>query len=299
MTPVEGQGGQLRVAVLGAGRMGYAAAERLAAHGAKVYLWSFRGRSLQGLPEGVIQASSIEEALGSVEAAIAFLSDDDALARVVASTPQRLDGLLFINSGTVTPRASKAAASLLEHRGACYVEAPVIGGPSRIREGEAISLLAGRRICVSAAERIVGIYSKPRLVSEEVGKASAVKLAYNEVTLVSAVAVSEALSLAEAWGVSAEELGELLSGTSVYCVIERYLERAAGNTGSVSFRASLAAKDLKYAVDTLGDSGLPSLVASAAYQAYKIMEALGEGDNDYTSVKKVLYRGLRGAGRSS
>jgi len=283
-----------RVAVLGAGRMGLAAAERLASKGFKVYLWSFRGRTLEGLPHGVEQVESLGEALSSAEAAVAFLADDDALAKVVASSPSRLDGLVFINSSTVTPRASKAAATVLEGRGACYVEAPVIGGPSRVREGKAVALVAGRRICTGLAERVIKVYAEPRLVSEQVGPASAAKLAYNELTLAAAVAVSEALSIAEAWGINAEDLAKLLAGTSMHCVIERYLGRIArGGGGEASFRAALAAKDLKYAVDVLSDAGLPSLVASAAFQAYKVMEALGEGGSDYTEVKKVVYGGGR------
>ncbi len=284
-----------RVAVLGAGRMGLAAAERLASQGATVYLWSFRGRRLEGLPPGASQAASLEEALGSAEVAVAFLSDDNALARLVASSPQRLDGLVFINSSTVTPRASRAAASLLEHRGACYVEAPVIGGPGSIREGRALALLAGRSVCLDLAEPIVALYARPRRVGEEVGKAAAVKLAYNELALVSAVAVSEALAVAESWGVGAGELAELLGGTPLGCVLERYLGRVAAGGPRVTFRASLAAKDLGYAAEVLSEAGLPSLVASAARQAYKVMEALGLGNEDYTAVKKTVYSRRKGS----
>lgn len=283
----------VRIAVLGAGRMGLAAAERLAASGATVYLWSFRGRRIEELPGGVVQASSLEEALNSSEAAVAFLADDDSLARVVSAAPQRLDGLVFINSSTVTPRASRAAASILEYRGACYVEAPVIGGPSRVREGTALALLAGRKACLSLAEHVVKLYAEPRVVGETIGSASAVKLAYNEAALVSAVVVSEALSIAEAWGVDASRLSKLLEGTPLACIFERYLDRVSGSVSRVSFRASLAAKDLRYASDALWDSGLPSLIASAAMQAYKVMEALGHGDDDYTAVKRIVYKGAR------
>ncbi len=291
------QGAPRRIAVLGAGRMGRALAERLASQGATVYLWSFRGRKLDGLPPGVSQASSLEEALGSAEAAVAFLSDDDALARVVASAPQRLDGLVFINSSTVTPRASRAAASLLEHRGACYVEAPVIGGPGRVREGRALALLAGRRVCLDIAEPVVALYAKPRRVGEEVGRAAAVKLAYNELALAAAVAVAEALSIAESWGVGASDLAEILGDTPLSCIIERYLDRVAAGGPRVTFRASLAAKDLGYAAEALSEAGLPSLLASAARQAYKVMEALGLGDEDYTAVKKAVYTRRGGASR--
>lgn len=276
-----------RVAVLGSGRMGIAAAERLSSLGHEVVVWSFRGRRLESLPEGVRQVGSLEEALGWAEHTIAFLADDEALLSVVART-SRVDGLVFANSTTVTPRASVAAGTRLEDLGACYVESPVIGGPGSLRQGKAIVLAAGRRHCFAAARDVLDGIGEVRWLGGDLGMASAVKLAYNLLAMASAVALAESMALAEGWGVDAGRLREALRGTGLQCIIDRYLDRLTSGDYK-SFRAALAAKDAWYAAETLFQAGFPARLSSLIAQVYKEATLIGGEDADYTWVKKLLY----------
>ena len=280
-----------RVAVLGAGRMGSAAAERLAQAGFEVIVWSrTREKALRAAEAaGGRAAGSVEEAVGQAEYAVSFLADDEAVMWVAARVP-RSDGLVYLEMSTITPEAARAVAGHLESKGVCYVQAPVLGGPGRVREGRLIVLLAGRRQCKALASPLLQALAEHTVdLGEDYGAAAALKLAYNNLLLTAVAALSESLALAEAYGVGYEVFRDLLSRTVFSGLAARHLERVAHGRREPTFTTELAAKDLDYARRAAWRAGLAAPVASAAAEAYKLAALLGGAGDDYAS---AYYRRL-------
>jgi 3-hydroxyisobutyrate dehydrogenase len=286
----------VRVAVLGTGLMGSAAAERLAGQGFQVILWNRTPEKARGLAArlGAEVAGSVEEAVEGAEAALAFLADDEALMSVASRVP-RSDGLVFVDSSTVTPETAARVAEYLGGRGACYVEAPVLGGPRVVRAGRLIVIEAGRPVCKrlaapligALAERVIDVGDDPRL-------AQALKLAYNEVLIASLAALAEALNTAEAYGASVEQLLEVFRGTALEGLAAKYLERLAAPEWPTSFRIELAAKDLDYARRAAWARSLAAPIAAAAAEAFKLAASSGLAGSDYSRIRLFL-RGLYNA----
>jgi len=286
------------VAVLGLGFMGSAMAERLAALGYRVIVWNRTKSKAEKISSqlGVKVAGSVAEALGEVDAAISMVADDEALYSIVTQVP-RVDGLIFINSSTITPMASLRVAEYLESRGACYVEAPVIGGPNAARKGDLVILVAGRAPCVSRARGILGdLASEVIELGDSHPTAQALKLAFNSLLIGTLGLLSEVLALVRSYEIDASLLKKILSKTVFKDVANKYLDRLLASEWPTSFRLRLASKDLNYARLAAWNKGVPMLITSVIAELFKAAEASGLGDQDYSRVYRYL-EGMLKAGR--
>ena len=282
----------LRVAILGIGRMGSAAARRLAGLGYDLILWNRTREKAEALAKelGVSVARDPADATGRAEAALAFLADDEALMSVLALVP-RSDGLLFVNMGTHTPRTVRHARNYVEGRGGCYVEAPVVAGPRVLASGKAIIIYAGRRLCAAQARSILGDLAEHLIyLGEDPGQAQALKLSYNSLLITTVSSIAQSLRLAEEYGVSKEVFKELLSKTVFAPLAEKYVDRRTRPPEEdASFTAELAGKDLQYAGTAGYDAGLPMPITYAALTLYLSIPA-GKRKTDYTRVYHFINK---------
>lgn len=285
----------MRVAVLGAGMMGSAAVARLKSLGFEVLLWNRSIEKAEALAKemGVVAYKSAAEAVSNAEVALAFLADDDAVLQTAASLP-RADGLIFVNFSTVTPQASKAAAKMLENKGACYVESPLLGGPRLLREGATISLVSGPSRCFRAVKDVIEALSSDVIfVSESVGDAAVLKLAYNNLLISSIAILSESIAMIESYGADTELFQELLKKTVFKDIAEKYFNRVVAQDQPPSFKLSLAMKDMDYVCISAAERKIPMPIASSVSQLYKLAARAGYGDKDYTSI----YRFMKSVGK--
>ncbi|BAA79733.2 putative dehydrogenase [Aeropyrum pernix K1] len=288
-----------RVAVVGAGRMGSGAARRLASRGYRVVVWSRSWEKAERLAReaGLEAARSLVDALAESEAAIAFVSDDDALLNVVSQV-RRSDGLIFVNSATTTPRASVSAARYLEGLGVQYVEAPVIGGPGALERGEAIVLAAAPRSALAPAVPLLSELGELVKVGESYGMAAAMKLAFNNLLLTTLVGLGESLLILDAYGVDKTLFSSILERTVFSGLAGKYFERAVSKP-KPTFTVSLAEKDARYAFQALADRGYPRLVSQAVSNVYAMLSHMGFGDEDYVGVYRLLKKAGAGGGEES
>jgi 3-hydroxyisobutyrate dehydrogenase len=280
-----------RVAVLGTGLMGSGVARRLSSQGFEVILWNRTLEKAESLASaiGAKVGGSPHEAVEGAEVALAFLADDEALFQV-ASMLRRADGLVFINASTTTPKANSHVSTHLEGLGICFLEGPVVGGPDAAARGELVSIIAGREQCLRRAVHVVRAYSR-RLIylGGEVGKASALKLAFNSVLIASQAILAEAMRLVDLYGVDHESFKSLLGETVFREFSDKYYDRLLSERRQVSFRLAMAAKDLEYARRASFDAGFSPPTISAAGAVYSLASTTMGGE-DYSRVYMFLKR---------
>ncbi|MCE4603805.1 MAG: NAD(P)-dependent oxidoreductase [Aeropyrum sp.] len=280
----------MRVAIVGAGRMGSAAARRLAKLGFDLVIWNRTRERAESLAReiGVRDAGTLIEALSHSQIALAMLADDEALLSVVSSM-RRMDGLILVNCSTVTPKASIAVSKHLEGLGIGYVEAPIVGGPGALERGEAIILVSGRRADVAAAGEVLDALGEVFVVGWKYGLAPALKLAFNNLLLASIAGLSESLLILDAYGLDKRLFRDLLGRTVFASFSEKYLERAVEGR-KPTFTSRLAGKDARYAAEALADRGYPRIVSSRVADIYDLISSLGGGEDDYVGIYNTLKR---------
>ncbi len=279
----------IRVAILGTGLMGSAAAKRLAGAGAALTLWNRTREKAEKLARevGAKVASTPEAAVSDAEYALLFLLDDNAVLGVVSRIP-RSDGLVLVNLSTITPTASRAARARLGSLGICYVEAPVIGGPRRLEEGEARLLIAGEDHCKSRSRIILNQLAGDLLDLGSVPNAMVVKLAYNSLHMTALAALGESLLLLESYGIDPKTLASASRKTPIGALVDSYIDRVMAREWPVGARLEVAAKDLEYMTEAAWSAGTPNPVSSAAGQLYRIGVSMGCGGIDYARTYTVL-----------
>jgi len=281
------------VAILGTGRMGSAAARRLARLGYPLILWNRTRSKAEELARelGARVAGTPFDAVQEARYVLIFLADDDAVYQVMSGF-HRMDGAIVINHSTITPQTGRTLQRFVEGLGGCHVEAPIVAGPRALEEGRGILIIAGRPECTAQARGLLEDLAPEHIyVGTDAGAADALKLAYNSLLITTVEALAESLVLAEEYGVPVEAYKNLLSKTVFSAVQEKYVDRMRGDpSGPASFTLWLAAKDLDYALRAAAPGRLPLPAVSGALTSYRYASRLGLGGADYTRVYHALRK---------
>ncbi len=285
----------MRVGIIGLGNMGYSIALRLAEKGFEVYAWNRSREKLERIAkEGIKPANTPRELATNTEATILMVSDDDAIREVFYGFDGLLKGVypgfILINTSTTTPFINKEVASKLELYDACFIEAPVLGGPRVARKGELLIIVSGKKKCINKAGIVLNALGKPIHVSEHIGDAMVLKLAFNSLLIASLELLSETIGLVESWGVDPGHFARILSETVFAPLSNKYYSRLLAEEYPVSFRLSLAAKDLEYGLRAGNYRGQPLPLISTATQIYKLASLYGYGGEDYSRISLFIRR---------
>ncbi|OYT61316.1 MAG: hypothetical protein B6U69_03805 [Thermofilum sp. ex4484_15] len=289
----------MKVGIVGTGLMGSGLAKRLAKVGYEVHVWNrTKEKALKLTDFGVKVEDTLRDLVNEVSTIHIFVSDDEAVREVVYGKGGILEaispGKLVINHSTVTPLLNVELYNTFKSKGVDFLECPVLGSWPEAEEGKLDSLVGGEPKTFEKYEELLRSFSRIVFYVGEVGKASALKLATNLMLFNIALSLSEALSLAEVWGVEPNKVLDYFSRTWLKAVAERYGRRLLREEQIVRFRLILAAKDLSYATSSARIKGQPMPLTSTSAQVYLEAAANGFSEEDYS---RIYYFIRRRAGR--
>src|SRR6266536_3745218 len=168
------------IGVIGLGIIGRAIAANLRRKGFPVYVWN---RSPRPVPNFV---GSPGELAGICDYIQIFVSDDEALLQTVEQLSEKLTSRhVVLAHSTVAPDSMRAAADIVERRGAQFVEASFTGSKPAAEQGELVYYVGGTDEAVREGRPILEASSKEILHIGPVGQASAIKVATNMVSAAS------------------------------------------------------------------------------------------------------------------
>jgi 3-hydroxyisobutyrate dehydrogenase-like beta-hydroxyacid dehydrogenase len=165
------------VGVIGLGIIGSRVADNLRGKGFHVFVWS---RSPRPVPNFVGAPVEVAEMCENIQI---FVSDDDALLEVVKQlSPALAPRHIIMAHSTVAPHSMRAAAEIVERRGARFIEAPFTGSKLGAEKGELIYYVAGDEIALREARPILEASSKEIVEIGRIGQATVIKIATNILT---------------------------------------------------------------------------------------------------------------------
>ena len=272
----------MNVGFLGLGKMGSAMAARLVQAGHALVVFN---RTPKEFEAGARVATRPGEVLES-EVIITMLADDAAVDAVWTGLELPASAI-HLNMATV----SVGLAQRFARRQPNYVAAPVFGRPAAAAKGELDIIAAGPAPAIERCQPLFSVLGKQVFrVGNEPGQANAVKIARNFLLSTVVEGLGEALSLARACGVPAEEFVKVITSTSLAApayknygklMVERAYEPA-------QFSLELGLKDLELALATarLNAVALPSaeLVRDNLLRAI----AAGDGHKDWAAVAEYV-----------
>ena len=235
---------------------------------------------------GIPLASSLPE-LARTCSAIVLSLPTSAIVRAVLEGAEGLlanaaPGTLLIDTTTADPQITRELAAVLKEKNIRFVDAPVSGGPTGAMKGELTMFIGGSEEDVAYANPILSALGTKRFHIGDVSAGHVAKLINNLLTASHLVTASEAFRLANAAGISTEQLIEAVnagSGRSGVTLFN-YPTRILNNTYSSGFTMQLMRKDVNLAV-SLGDAlGLSLPTVSVIGDIWKSSaSALADGED--------------------
>jgi 3-hydroxyisobutyrate dehydrogenase-like beta-hydroxyacid dehydrogenase len=277
---------QTNIGVVGLGIIGRGIAGHLRRNGFSVFVWN---RSPRPVPNFV---GSPGELAGLCNYIQIFVSDDDALLQSVEKLSEKLTPrhVIFAHS-TVAPDSMRAAADVVERRGARFVEACFTGSKGAADKGELVYYVGGTDEALREGRPILEASSKDILHIGPVGQASVIKVATNMITAASIEASAEALALVQAQGLPLEKFVEAMRVNASYSgTLAMKLPKMLERDFAPHFSVKHMLKDMQIASQIALSHYLNlGVTAAARDQLFEQMQ-WGHGDDDYSAVlRKYLH----------
>lgn len=186
----------MHIAILGTGIMGSPIAERLIRNDHTVAVYNRTPEKMKPLIElGAHPFSVPAQAVKAAEAVILMLSDINAINAVLFVMPRvSFKNRTVIQMSTIAPEESIRLSKRIHRLGGTYFECPVLGSKEEAKAGTLILMFGGKKELLEKWSPFLSELGKAPLYIGEVGSASGMKLALNQ--LIAGLGAAFALSLA-------------------------------------------------------------------------------------------------------
>jgi 3-hydroxyisobutyrate dehydrogenase-like beta-hydroxyacid dehydrogenase len=249
------------IGLLHPGEMGSAVAEDLLAAGRHV-LWASAGRSAETAARaeeaGLEDAGTVEELARRSEVILSICPPHAALE--VARSVAGFDGV-FVDANAVSPATAREIGAAIDGR---FVDAGIIGPPPR-EAGTTRLYLAG-----PDAEHVAVLFERTsldaRVISDEPGAASALKMAYAAWTKGTAAMLLAIRALARAENVEESLLEEWRLS------LPELIERSGSAARSADRKGWRWVAEMEEIASTFAASGLPDGFHRAAAEIFRRVE---------------------------
>jgi 3-hydroxyisobutyrate dehydrogenase-like beta-hydroxyacid dehydrogenase len=208
----------VRIAWIGAGKMGLPICKRLKAAGHDVHVLTRRPEqadALNGL--GLSVVGTVAELVRGADIVFTAVTDDQALSDVVlnsAFTSALQPSATFIDMSTVSPSISERVARHLPSSNT-YLRSPVSGSTAMAEAGALTALVSGPKSAFDHMVDIFTVFTKKAFHVGEAEEARYLKLAINSIVAATSALLGEALAFGLKGGLSHETMLEVITQSAV------------------------------------------------------------------------------------
>jgi 2-hydroxy-3-oxopropionate reductase len=282
------------VGFIGLGIMGKPMARNLLKAGHSLVIHNRSRAAVDELnKEGAQVAASSQEVAQRSEVIITMLPDSPDVELVYSGEKGVFAGLksgtLLIDMSSISPVVARKLAAEAEKRRCDMLDAPVSGGEAGAIAASLSIMIGGK---VSAVEKAMAIFQALGKNIVHVGDAGAgqVTKAANQMVVGTTIAiVSEALVLAAKAGVDPAKVRQaLLGGFAQSKILEAHGQKMLDRNFKPGFRIRLHEKDMKIALATGSEYGVPLMVTGVVGQMMTAMKGMGNGDLDHSGLVKFV-----------
>jgi 2-hydroxy-3-oxopropionate reductase len=200
-------------------------------------------------------------------------------------------GSLMIDMSSISPVVTRKLATEAERRGLDMLDAPVSGGEAGAISGTLSIMIGGTAKAVERAMPIFNVLGKNVVHVGAAGAGQVAKAANQMVVGVTIAIVAEALVLAAKAGVDPARVRQaLLGGFAQSKVLEAHGQKMLDRAFKPGFRIRLHEKDMKIALATGSEYGVPLMITSQVAQMITAMKSTGGGDLDHSALVTLVER---------
>lgn len=272
----------MRIAVIGAGRMGHPMAERLRAAGHAVTLLTRRpDAQAQAEADGFAWAGTIADTARDADLVLVVVLQDDQVRTVCLGPDGALaamkPGAALIQHTTCDPMTVELLAKEGRTRGVRVLDAAISGGPHDIAAGSLTLWVGGDHDLIADLRPVLSAYASPIVAVGAPGAGQRVKLINNALFVaqvglaIDAVRVADAMGIAEAAILDALRRGSGASRALGIVANAGSIDAVAGRLGALMRKDITVVREN---ADRLGlDLGVIGAVLASDVVERKVLDA--------------------------
>lgn len=289
-----------RIGFVGLGKMGGPMVRNLikAGHSVKVFDLSEEAVNF-AVQSGAQSAPSAKDAAGGVEYAITMLPEGSHVREVMLNDGVLAGadpGTLLIDSSTIDVDTARAVCETAKEAGLAMVDAPVSGGVQGAEAGTLTFMCGGEADAFARARPILEAMGKNIVHCGGPGVGQATKICNNMLVGINLLGAAEAMLMGTRLGVPKETLFNVIStSTGASFLFDNMnpmpdvVATAPSSRGfEPGFMAKLMLKDLRLSQLAALASATSTPLGAVATAAYQQHVEAGHGDEDVSSIIKIL-----------
>lgn len=283
----------MNVALLGTGLMGRPMAERFLKAGHRLAVYNRTpGKALDLGRQGAELVDSPAAALDASEWIITMLADAKALEDTLlgAAALPRLQGRRIINMATIAPEEARHLGSGITAAGGEFMECPVLGSIPEADRGSLIMMFGGTPAQHQAATPLLQALGAAPTRVGELGQASALKLAMNQLIATLTAGFAASLGLVRREGVEVDTFMAVLRESALYApTFDKKLQRMlARNFTQPNFPVKHLLKDARLFADAASRTGIDTRLIGAVEGILERARDTSLADLDYSALYEVI-----------
>lgn len=277
-------------AFIGMGLLGSNFVKAMLRKGQQVNVWNRTASKAKALEtDGAKAFNDIKDAVKGADTIHITLKDDDTVNEVLAmAEPALRPGAMIIDHTTTSAKGAVERTKTWGKKGFTYLHAPVFMGPKNALESTGYMLVSGDQAVIKKVESELSVMTGKLInFGAREGKAAGIKLTGNLFLITLTAGLSDALALAKAEGIPAQDVAELFNqwnpGASVPSRLRSIM---SGDFLHPSWELKMARKDAGLMMAAAKDAGTELSVLPAIAGVMDEWIEKGHGNDDWMVIAK-------------
>ena len=283
--------GKLRIGWIGAGRMGFDMAKKLAKSGCDISVWNrTRSKAEPLAADGARIVSEVSE-LAGCDLVFSMLSTWDDLKGVILgpkgllSAPKDKRPRILIDCTSISAEGSAELRAALKEHGIQMLAAPVSGNAKVVKAGKLSFVVSGPKPAFEEVAPLMKLMGQEASYVGEGDVARFVKICHNVFLGVMIQSLAEITVLAEKAGVPRHAFLDFLNKSVMGSMFTRYKTPALVNLDfHVTFTPYLLRKDLDLGLEAARKNEVPMPLASLTRDMVQAMMGAGFSEHDFAAL---------------
>ncbi|PSB31464.1 NAD(P)-dependent oxidoreductase [Chlorogloea sp. CCALA 695] len=283
----------MQVGFIGTGLMGLPMAQKLVEAEIDLIAYNRTLEKLEPLQKaGVRIAQQPLEAIIGSDCIILMLTNASAIRSLLLSEDikQHLAEKTVIQMSTIAPTESIAIAKDIIAAGGEYLEAPVLGSIPEAQSGKLIVMVGSTEAQFERWQALLQNFGAKPLLIGEVGAASAIKLALNQLIASLSTAFALSLGFVERQGADVDIFMQILRQSALYApTFDKKLQRMRDrNYSNPNFPTKHLLKDTELFINEAQGEGMNISSIEGVKKILEIAITSGFADADYSSLFSAI-----------
>ncbi len=282
------------IGFVGLGIMGRPMVRNLMKAGYSLTVYDIVGTAVEEMvTEGASGASSAREVAEKAPVVITMVPDSPHSEAAILGEGGVLEGAssgsVVIDMSSIAPGSSQKIAAACEAQGVSFLDAPVSGGEPGAIAGTLAIMVGGKQDVFDAHRELLGHMGASIVLCGDYGAGNTTKLANQIIVAVNIEAVGEALTLARKAGLDPNVVFDAIKGgLAGSSVLNAKGPMMIAGDFQPGFRINLHQKDLRNALLTGQELGVPLPVTGLVQQMIGSLVNDGKGDLDHSAIANFI-----------